>query len=152
MNDGRVGRQFCRGSGLTISGDRTIDQFRIELSQRAVIQLQSPHHAGAKILDQDISARDKPADDFDRVRRFQIENETFLADIELAERGGEAVADGRTSSHGLAVDRLYLDDLRPMSASIRVQCGPAMVVEKSSTRRPAKLFVKSPHRCRLSSS
>src|ERR1700687_2952382 len=30
----------------------------------------------------------------------------------------------------------------PMSASIRVQCGPAIVVEKSSTRRPAKLFVK----------
>ncbi|KIZ39805.1 hypothetical protein OO17_19355 [Rhodopseudomonas palustris] len=29
----------------------------------------------------------------------------------------------------------------PMSASIRAQCGPAMVVEKSSTRRPAKAFV-----------
>jgi hypothetical protein len=32
----------------------------------------------------------------------------------------------------------------PMSASIRAQCGPAIVVEKSSTRRPAKLFVKIP--------
>src|SRR6185369_1652165 len=30
----------------------------------------------------------------------------------------------------------------PMSASIRVQCGPAIVVEKSRTRRPAKLPVK----------
>src|SRR5438105_2167241 len=27
----------------------------------------------------------------------------------------------------------------PISASIRVQCGPAIVVEKSSTRSPAKL-------------
>ena len=32
----------------------------------------------------------------------------------------------------------------PISASIRVQCGPAIVVEKSSTRSPAKLFVKIP--------
>ena len=31
-----------------------------------------------------------------------------------------------------------------MSASIRVQCGPAIVVEKSRTRRPAKLPVKFP--------
>src|SRR5713226_5292261 len=29
----------------------------------------------------------------------------------------------------------------PMSASIRVQCGPAIVVEKSRTRRPPKPFV-----------
>ena len=79
---------------------------------RAVVQLQSAHHAGAKIFDEDVSAHDKPADDFDRVGRFQIENETFLADIELAERGGEAVANRRTRSHGLAFDRLYLDDLR----------------------------------------
>ena len=35
----------------------------------------------------------------------------------------------------------------PVSASMRVQCGPAMVVEKSSTRRPAKLPVKWPSPC-----
>src|SRR5882724_7143375 len=79
---------------------------------RAVVQLQSPHHAGTKVLDEDVSTHNKPADNFDRVRRFQIENEALLADIELAEGGTEAVANWRAGSHRLALDRLDLDDLR----------------------------------------
>ena len=112
MDDRRVGRQLCRGPGLTVSGDRTIDQLRIELMQRAVVQLQSAHHPRSKIFDEDIATCDKPADNFDCVRRFQIENEALLADIELAEGGREAVADRRTGSHRLAFGGLYLDDLR----------------------------------------
>ena len=81
--------------------------------QRAVVQLQPSHHAGAKIFDQDIGVGDKPADDFDRVRRFQIENEAFLADIELAEGGAEQPL--RTGGRVRIVSPsagLDLDDLR----------------------------------------
>ena len=65
VDDRRIGRQFRRWPGLAVSGDRTIDQFRIEPFQRVVVELQPAHHAGAKILDQHVGARDQPADDLD---------------------------------------------------------------------------------------
>jgi hypothetical protein len=79
--------------------------------QRAIIQLQPSHHPGAEIFNQDVGFGDKPADDFDCVRRFQIENQAVLADIELAEGGREAVADRRAGPHRLAFGGFDLDHL-----------------------------------------
>ena len=45
--------------------------------------------------------------------RFQIEHETVLADIELAEGGAAEIAHRRTGPHRLAFRCLDLDDLRP---------------------------------------
>src|SRR3954453_9975378 len=112
MDDGRVGRQFRRRAGLAIAGDRAVDQSLIEGPQRAVIQFQSSHHAGAEVFDQDIGTTGKFADDFNTISRFQIENEALLAHVELAKSGGTVIADRWTVSHRLTFDRLDLDDLR----------------------------------------
>ncbi len=85
MDDRRIGRQFRRRPGLAVSGNRTIDQLRIESLQGCVVELQSSHDAGAEIFNDDVRARDKPADRVDRIGRFQIEDEAFLAGVELAE-------------------------------------------------------------------
>ncbi len=112
MDDRRVGRQLGRRPGLTVSGDRTIDQLWIELPQRAIVQVQSSHHAGAEIFDENIRFRHQLPDGLNGVGRFQVENDALLAEIELAEDGTETIADRRTGSHRLPFDRLDLDDLR----------------------------------------
>ena len=112
MDHRRIGRQFRRRPGLAVSGDRAIDQLRIELMQRGIVELQSPHHARAKILDQHIGGRDQPANRFHSLGRFQIEHQAVLADIELAEGGAAIVAHRRTGPHRLAFGGFDLDDLR----------------------------------------
>ena len=107
-----ISRQFGRWPGLAISRDRTIDQFWIELLQHAVIKFQPSHHPRAKILHDDVGASDKPAEGIDGVRRFQIENETLLTGIELAEHGTETAAQRRAGSHRLPFSRFDLDNLR----------------------------------------
>src|SRR3977135_4607594 len=111
MDDRRVGRQLRRGPGLTVSGDRTIDQLWIKLSQRSVVQVQSPHDSGAKIFDQNIRFLPQPPDGVDGVRRFQVENDALLAEIELAEDGTKTIAQRRAGSHRLPFRRVDLDDL-----------------------------------------
>ena len=112
MNDRRISRQFGRWPGLAVARDRAVDQFRIEIAQAGVVQLQAPHHAGAEILDQNIGGRDQSANDLDPVGRFQIEHQALLADIELAERSAAIVAHRRPRAHRLAFGGFDLDDLR----------------------------------------
>ena len=107
----RIGRQFRRRPGLAVSGDRAIDQLRIELAQRSIVELQSPHHARAEILDQHVGACDQTANRFHSLGRFQIEHQTFLADVELAEGGAAIIAHRRAGSHRLAFGGFDLDDL-----------------------------------------
>ena len=110
MDHRRIGRQFRRRPGLAVAGDRAVDQFRIERVQRSVIELQPPHHAGTKILDQHVGVRDQPANGFDPLRRFQIEHQAVLADIELAEGGAAIIAHRRAGPHRLAFGGFDLDD------------------------------------------
>ena len=104
--------QFGGRPGLAVSGDRTIDQPRIDLLQRRAIQLESPHHPRAEIFDQNIRAGGQLADDINRVRRFQVEHQAFLAGIELAEHRTGPIADRRAGPHRLTLHRLDLDDFR----------------------------------------
>ncbi len=62
VNHRRIGRQLGRRPGLAVSRDRAIDQLRVELTQRGMIELQSPHHAWPEILHQHVRGRDQPAD------------------------------------------------------------------------------------------
>ena len=64
VNHRRIGRQLGRRPGLAISRDRAINQFRVELMQRGMIELQSPHHAGAEIFHQHVRGRDEAANGF----------------------------------------------------------------------------------------
>ena len=112
VNHRRIGRQFRRRAGLAVAGDRAEDQFRVEFMQRSVVELQPPHHAGTKILDQHVRGRDQPANGFQALGRFQIQHQAVLADIELAEDGRAIVADRRAGPHRLAFLGFDLDDLR----------------------------------------
>jgi hypothetical protein len=105
-------QRLRRWPGLAVSGNRTIDQPWIERLQRGVVEFQSPHHPRAEILHDDVRSCHKPADRVDRIGRFQIEHEAFLAGIELAEHAAEAVAKRPAGSHRLASNQLDLDDLR----------------------------------------
>ena len=120
--------------------------------QRAIIELQTPHHARAKILDQDIGGCDQPADDVDRVGRFQVEHEALLADIELAEGGAAAVAQRRPGPHRLAFGGLDLDDLR---AHVGQHPRAMRAGDRGRKIEDAKAMRSSssncPHRCLLSS-
>ena len=111
MDDGRIGRQLRRGAGLAVARDRAIDQFRVERAQRLMIELQAAHHAGAEILDQDVRGCDQAAHRLCALLRFEVEHEALLADIELAEGRGAAVAHRRAGPHRLALGGLDLDDL-----------------------------------------
>jgi hypothetical protein len=113
VNHRRIGRQLRRRSGLAVSRDRAINQFWIRFMQRGVVELQSPHHARAEILDQHVRGRDEAADGLKPAGRFQIQHQAVLADIELAERGRAAIAHRRTGPHRLAFLGFDLDDLRP---------------------------------------
>ena len=77
-----------------------------------MVELQTSHHTGTKIFNENIGRRNEAANGFHALRRFQIEHTTVLADIELAERGAAVVAHGRTGSHRLAFSGFDLDDLR----------------------------------------
>ena len=113
VNHRRIGRQFGGRPGLAVSGDRAIDQFRVGLMQRGIIELQSPHHAGTEILHQHVRGRDQPANRLQSRRRLQIQNQAVLADIELAEGGRAIIPHRRAGPHRLAFLGLDLDDLRP---------------------------------------
>ena len=51
-------------SGLAIAGDRTIDETGIDLSQRFITKPQPVHHAGTKLLYQNIGLLDQRAQTF----------------------------------------------------------------------------------------
>src|SRR6185436_6474449 len=67
------------------------------------------HHSGAKILNQHIGSGDESADRLDRIRRFEIERDAFLAGVKLAEACAGAVTQWRSGAHHIAVGGLDLD-------------------------------------------
>ena len=64
-----------------------------------MVELEAPHHAGTKVFDQHIGGSDEAADGLDAVRRFQIEHDAVLADVERTKRGAAAVANGQPRPH-----------------------------------------------------
>ncbi|MEY9236048.1 hypothetical protein ABIF68_004365 [Bradyrhizobium japonicum] len=111
MDHRRVGRQLRRGTGLAVARDRAIDQLWIDRAQAVVVEPQPVHHAGAKVLDQDIGGRGEPAHRLLALLGLEIEHDAFLADVELAEYGAAPLAQRRPGAHRLAAAGLDLDDL-----------------------------------------
>ncbi|MGY4335998.1 hypothetical protein ACVWW3_000904 [Bradyrhizobium sp. LM2.9] len=69
------------------------------------------HHAGTKVLDQDVGRRGQPAHRLLAVLGLEVQHNALLADIELAEHGAAALAQRRAGPHRLAAVGLDLDDL-----------------------------------------
>ena len=111
MNHRRIRGEFRRWTGLAVARDRAKDQPWVDVAERRVVQLQAPHHAGPKILHQNIRAHDQPTHGLHPLRRFQVEHQALLADIELTEHRAAAVAHRRADSHRLALGGFDLDDL-----------------------------------------
>ncbi len=79
--------------------------------KRLVTEAEAIHHAGPKILHDDIGLRDQPVNELDRIGALQVQREASLARIELTEIGAVSVAQGGAQPHVVAFRRLDLDDL-----------------------------------------
>jgi hypothetical protein len=69
---------------------------------------------------------------------LEVESETALAGIELAEVGARALAQRRAQRMSSPSGGSIFSTSAPMSAKRRAQYGPATMIEKSRTRRPAR--------------
>jgi len=96
-------------TGLTVAGDRAIDQTRVDLPQRFISETEALHDAGPEILDENVRGFDQAMYEPDRLRRFEIERDALLAGVELAEIGALAIAKRRAQAHLLALRRFNLD-------------------------------------------
>src|SRR5205823_1647082 len=63
MDDRCIGRARGARARLSVTGDRTIDELRIVLTQRGVVEAESSHHAGTKILHHDVAKFSKVVND-----------------------------------------------------------------------------------------
>ncbi len=111
VNDHGVGRALGGRAGLSVAGDRAINQARIDLAQRLITEAQAIHHAGAKILHDNIRFLDQPMNKLDRISGFQVKRKTALSRVELTEISAVPVAERRAQPHVIAFRRLDLDDV-----------------------------------------
>ena len=113
MNRWRIGRQLRRRSGLPITGNGAIDQFRIDFGQCCIAKSEAGHHARSEILHQHVDVRHQPADDLHRARVLQIQHQTALAGVQLAIGRAGAVPQWRPMPGQLALGGFHLDHIRP---------------------------------------
>jgi hypothetical protein len=90
----RIGRQLRRRPDLAVSGNRAVDQFRIDACN-VIVELQPRITPGRK-FSTSTSGRDQPAG----LKPWAISNQdqAVLADIELAEGGGAVIPTGGRSA------------------------------------------------------
>ena len=102
-----------RGPGLPIAGDRGVDEARVLLRERRVVEPQARHHAGPVVFDEDVGRACEPPERVARGGLLQVEDDTELAAVDSVER--RALGAGRSGhrARGVAVWRLDLDDARP---------------------------------------
>src|SRR5262245_26962278 len=66
---------------LSIAGDRTIDDARVNLPDARITKAQLLHDTCTEIFDQDIGMPDERREDFFPLRRFQIQCHTFFVTV-----------------------------------------------------------------------
>ena len=64
---------------LSVAGDGAVDEAGETLCERGVIQAQPRHHAGAKLLHEDIGLRDQTLERLTVLRLLEVEGDAFLA-------------------------------------------------------------------------
>ena len=102
-----------RGPGLPVAGDGGVDEARVLLRERRVVESQARHHAGPVVLDEDVGGACEPPERVARRGLLQVEDDTELAAVDGVER--RALGAGRSGhrARGVAAWRLDLDYARP---------------------------------------
>jgi hypothetical protein len=93
--------------GLTVAGNRRIDQPRIRGGQRGVIEAQPLHHTRAEVLDQHVGPAGHLCERRATRGGLQIEHDAALAAVDGVERA--AVASARASHRARRVTGRWLD-------------------------------------------
>src|SRR3546814_14783291 len=104
MDDLGEGRAAGGFSGLSETGNRTIDQPRVQRLQVAVAQAETLHDAGAEILDQDIGGLDQIPHQIHGSRILKVERNAFLAGFQMAELAADRKSVGSGKSVSVRVD------------------------------------------------
>ncbi len=109
-----VAGAVAQGAGLAIAGQGTIDDGRVDRSQRLVANAQPVHDARPELLDDDVVAGGhQPAHGGVGLRLFQVEGHGALVAVEDAMPGGGVTIEGRQKAdHVRPRGRLDADDIR----------------------------------------
>src|SRR5712692_6742035 len=74
--------QRCIRASLTVAGDRTIDQARVDGLERVIVNAQSFGHARTQFFDQNIGLAYQLVENFSRFRVFQVDADALLVPLE----------------------------------------------------------------------
>jgi len=96
---------------LPVARDRAVHQPWVHGLERFVSEIEPLHHAGPELLDQDVGALNQRHELIAGLWALEIENQTFLAAVELREHRALAVEARLVVPHVLAARPLNLDDL-----------------------------------------
>ena len=101
------------GPGLPEARDRTVDEPRIDLPQRLVVDAEPARHARPIVFDQHVGGCDQPCEDGDGFRPLQVEREAALVPVHGEKGTRDAGRDLELHvSARLSPRRLHLDHVR----------------------------------------
>src|SRR5439155_286653 len=108
-----VPREVFVGTVLAVSGEGTIDQFRVPHRETVVVGPEAGHDAGAELLDDDVGPTHEPTEDFLSFGGFQVDGEGTFPSVHHGEGIGNVVDERRDGPHVIAeLWVLDLDDVR----------------------------------------
>jgi hypothetical protein len=111
LNRGRIGHAAAPGSALAIAGDRSVDQARVALGQRLVVEPEEAQRAGAEILDDDVGRVAQAQREVERAGLVQVDADVALAGVLLGIVAGHALLRGEGEARDVGRGRLDLDHL-----------------------------------------
>src|ERR1044071_43339 len=98
---------------MTETGDRAINEFRVENGNRIIVQGKVRQNAGTKVLDQYITLFNKFLDNSAALVSFEIYNEAALVAIDTQIVGALPLCERRTPAARLiALGRFHFDHVR----------------------------------------
>jgi enoyl-CoA hydratase/carnithine racemase len=119
LDDRVIARPVGIGAVRAVSGDREVDQARVEPLELHVVEPEPCEPADAEILDHDVGPAEQPPQDFLAFTRAKVHPHAALVAVHREEVGrglrpGLVRADPRRSPRagGISLGRLDLDDVR----------------------------------------
>ncbi len=126
------------GAVLAEAGNAGIDEARIDLGERLVVDAEPLLHVGAEILDHDVGLLDHALEGGEAFGRLQIERHAALVAVQVLKVASPRA--GRPSALPARAAISILMTLAPQSASWRTQVGPDRTRVRSSTVKRARAF------------
>ena len=112
LDDGIVPGQVPLRAGLSVAGDRAVDEARVAGRDRVVAEAQLRQAARPEVLDQHVRRVDQTAEHVGAGVGLQIDGEALLAAVQAEKEGAPPVPERRPGAGVVALGRLLdLDDL-----------------------------------------